>query len=361
MTDETFLETVKQALKNSEDPELDSKIGAIFIKGATCNSNCKYCFIDAPEHKNDICQINSEAIANTLKPFKKESGYIEIFGGEPLFGPNKDTFIQTVNLVNDYVPNAKIHITTNAILLNDWWADYFREHNLYVNISHDGPGQKYRGLNYFESTKHVKVIQKLMEIGHLLEISTTVHKYNCSFPDIYNFFQEVKNKTGIKPKAYRYSMVGPNTHGIIPFDWDYMDKSLINYVQDNFKYLLESAIPGSNIYYSSRMIEHLFTVLEYIIHPKVKDHIDYCLDEDTFGIDTLGHYRCFRKAFFETPKEKLKKDHDSKCLKCKYIAKCIVAECPAITLSDELCKTIQNRIDTIEFAIKGVLQIWQNL
>lgn len=355
-----IVDHILQHSKKIENTEEANK-GTIILDGSTCNASCAYCFINACKYEAKKPSIDSQAIRKVLKEAGDKTEQIQIWAGEPLF--NKKELLQIIDIINSELPKTKIGLNTNGFLLSDWWADYFKDHNIYVNISHDGPGQKYRGFDFLESDSHVKAIKKMVEYGNLQNIETVIHKYNCSFPDIYSFFKKMRDEKGIIPKDYDHLLVGPDLNCKTKFDFDYMDPKLIKYVYDNLFFLLkEGAQENYNNIYNG-MSSQLISSLYNYINPKIGDTKSLLCNEFSdgrFSIDTLGRMRCIRGFFNRDEDKKIKENHIKSCIKCDKIAMCPLSKCTAININDSLCKGIKNRIYTLEYVFNEVLNIWQN-
>ena len=335
--------------------------GTIILDGSACNASCAYCFINACKYEARKPSIDSQAIRGVLRETGDRTERVTIWAGEPLY--NKEELLQIVDIVNSELPETKIELNTNGFLLSDWWADYFKDHNIYVNISHDGPGQKYRGTDFLESESHIKAIRKMVESGNLQNIETVIHKYNCSFPDIYSFFKKARDEKGIIPKDYDHLLVSPDLNCKIKLDFDYMDPKLIKYAYDNLFFLLkEGSQENYNTIYSG-MSNQLISALYNYINPKAEDIEDLLCKEFSdgrFSIDTLGRTRCIRGFFNRDEDKKIKENHINSCSKCDKIAMCPLSMCTAINVNESLCKRIKDRICTLEYVFNEVLSIWQN-
>ena len=116
--------------------------------GAVCNLDCSYCFFLSkemlyPGSRFRMAEDLLEAYVRQL--IEAHAGAPEVAvawqGGEPtLMG--LDFFRRSVELVDEYLQpgqRAAYTIQTNATLLDDEWASFFKEHDFLVGISIDGP------------------------------------------------------------------------------------------------------------------------------------------------------------------------------------------------------------------------------
>lgn len=120
-----------------------------------CNFRCKYCLYgdSYKARKNlDNSEIKLETAYKGLDFYFKHSSNIQkknvtFYGGEPLI--NKTRLFKIIKYARDfYSPeNLKINLTTNGLLIDREFIDFFNKNKIYVNISLDGPKQihdKYR-------------------------------------------------------------------------------------------------------------------------------------------------------------------------------------------------------------------------
>jgi uncharacterized protein len=125
---------------------------------ARCNIKCTYCywFRDAmvyekpavltPEAEDAFCRRLEEHIREFELPF-----FLLVFhGGEPLLFPKRrfDSFLKKLRGIEQRTGcQIKRGVTTNAILIDEEWIELFREHDVSVTVSLDGPADindKYR-------------------------------------------------------------------------------------------------------------------------------------------------------------------------------------------------------------------------
>jgi uncharacterized protein len=115
--------------------------------GSPCNIDCTYCFFLSKEalYPNDK-QRMSEATLETyirqlLESHRAPQVTVAWQGGEPtLMG--LEFFKHSIELVEKYRrPGQTVQHTfqTNGILLDDDWCAFFKEHNVLVGLSVDGP------------------------------------------------------------------------------------------------------------------------------------------------------------------------------------------------------------------------------
>lgn len=173
--------------------------------GSLCNLACKYCYYTEKRklYPHEPSQIISDDI---LERFTKQ--YIEMqptpsvlftwHGGETLMRPQ--SFYQyAIDLQKKYGQGRFIDncIQTNATLITDSWAKFFRDNNFLVGVSIDGPKDfhdKYRktraGGPSWKQVMHG--IQLLNQYGVAWNALAAVNDINGDAPiDFYHFFKEI--------------------------------------------------------------------------------------------------------------------------------------------------------------------------
>lgn len=351
-----FLDITNEIISKSSHSDKFKKIDCvILVTGAKCNFSCNYCFINSCKYESNPKLINFESLAQALSIFKiKDSLAISIWAGEPLY--NKKELINLCNFINKELPQAKISINTNGSLLNDWWADFFNDHKIYINVSHDGPGQKYRGFDFLESDSHIKALQKVQTYGKLNTVNTVIHKYNSSFEELYTFFMKMQDRTGINPTDYNFAFVLPDLNGHIAYNFDFMDNALIEYVYKNIAFLLKNGLNQNYNNIFPGMHQEILGFLKRMIFKQYK----VCTPE-AFMLDSCGQKVCTRSFFNKEKDFSIRENHLNRCLTCEKNILCPLASCQAIAISDETCNKIKNEILVIESILNNILENYETL
>ena len=157
-----------------------------------CNYNCNFCRY-ANHRRNDhgISEEIVNKIINESINFNINNGVNKInvvfHGGEPLlFG--KDRFLsvlqETSKAASDRNVDIEYFLQTNASLITAEWSDLFKEYNIDVGISLDGPvGLNEHGSEYGEMTieRTIQTYHSLREKGvrcGILSVITNKHLEN---------------------------------------------------------------------------------------------------------------------------------------------------------------------------------------
>jgi uncharacterized protein len=128
-------------------PDGGVPLRTVLIKpaGDACNLACKYCYETDRRNKTGKKLMTIELldrILDNLLPFVTPPFSVGVHGGEPLLASRSllqhlvDRFRREENL------NATLSIQTNAVLIDEGWAQFFRNNRIGVGISLDGPDAK---------------------------------------------------------------------------------------------------------------------------------------------------------------------------------------------------------------------------
>lgn len=109
-----------------------------------CNLQCKYCYVEKSSMRSSSMsgKVAHEAVDFIFGHDDLESVGIAFYGGEPLL--NFPVIRSTIELASRKaeqrgIPPVKYHITTNGTLLTDDIIDFFRDYQINVMVSIDGP------------------------------------------------------------------------------------------------------------------------------------------------------------------------------------------------------------------------------
>ena len=173
-------------------------------RGAICNLDCSYCFFLTKEmlYPNSNFRMSDETlesyIKQTIEGHQTPEVMISWQGGEPtLMG--LDFFRKALEFEKKYKKPGQIiqhTIQTNGTLLNDEWAQFFKENNYLVGISLDGPRHLHDvnrvdkgGASTFDRV--VRGVEFLKKNGAEFNILCTVNSTNEDHgADVYRFFRD---------------------------------------------------------------------------------------------------------------------------------------------------------------------------
>lgn len=172
--------------------------------GAACNLDCTYCFFLSKEllYDHGSQMMSPETLENYIKTYLEShaDGDVTLVwqGGEPTLR-GLDFFRLAVELGRKYArPQQNVFhaMQTNATLLNDEWAAFFKENNFLLGVSIDGPQDIHdafrvnkAGRGSFEQV--VRGWRFLEKHGVERNILCTVHAANEERgAEVYRFFRD---------------------------------------------------------------------------------------------------------------------------------------------------------------------------
>jgi uncharacterized protein len=181
--------------------------------GAACNLGCSYCYFLSKEnlHPDDSPLMSDAVLENYIRQLMVSSPgpQVEVSwqGGEPMLR-GLPFFRRAVALAEQYrQPHQRVQhtIQTNATLVDDEWAAFFRQHGFLVGVSIDGPRalhDAYRvdkhGRGSFDDV--LRGWRCLQQHGVDLNVLCTIHAANAGHPlAVYRFFRDELDARFIQP------------------------------------------------------------------------------------------------------------------------------------------------------------------
>ena len=169
-----------------------------------CNLNCDYCYLPNRDLKKQLSLDLIEPVFKTIftSPFVGEFIDICWHAGEPLAVPISfyEAVFKKIEIANHKYSSQPIpiyqSIQTNGILINQAWCDFFKQYNISVGVSIDGPAflhdthrQTRTGLGSHDSVmRGIRYLQK-NEID--FNIIAVITQESLEYADeIFNFFWE---------------------------------------------------------------------------------------------------------------------------------------------------------------------------
>jgi len=154
--------------------------------GLSCNYSCGYCsqrympFDEADNLKDSSMLLEKLKTLNLTAETQ-----VQLWGGEPLVYWKS---------IKHFVPKLRemgcrnIQMTTNGSLLNQEKVDWAIANQVFITVSHDGPGQKTRAEeDILDNPKIVDCIKQLMA-KDLFSFNPTIYKQNQSRVAIFDYF-----------------------------------------------------------------------------------------------------------------------------------------------------------------------------
>ncbi|MFA4996164.1 MAG: radical SAM protein [Patescibacteria group bacterium] len=153
-----------------------------------CNLNCPHCLVRSNPASNDLKTNEALEVVSIISQIGLKK--LSFSGGEPLLRSDlKDIIRHAQNL------GLKCSITTNGLLLNSDWLDFFADNkDLRLRISLDGPKdihENFRGTNSFDKV-YTKIAQAINK-GVKIEINTVLTpKLINILPDFLNLLDNLR-------------------------------------------------------------------------------------------------------------------------------------------------------------------------
>ena len=175
--------------------------------GSLCNLDCNYCYyLDKSEIYGGVePRMSAEMLETVIREYIQSNDVPEVqfnwHGGEPLV-LGLDFYRKAVELERKYADGKTIHNTlqTNGILINNRWADFFRENDFLIGISIDGPEDihdKYRkDKGGFPTFRRVmEAIRLLHSAGVEFNTMSTVNKMSEGRgAEVYQFLKSIGSR-----------------------------------------------------------------------------------------------------------------------------------------------------------------------
>ena len=340
--------------------------------GSLCNLGCSYCYyLDKVSLFDEHSPLQLDLLEKVIKEYIElndgEQIVFDWHGGEPLL-LGLDYFKKIVNLQNKYRRDKHIYntIQTNATLLDDDFAIFFKENNFLVGVSIDGPQdihdrfRKDKGRNptFLKVMRGVELLHRYaVDFNTLTTISKAgegrgleVYQFLKNIGSRYMQFMpvlEYVNKTSENitfPDDDNSSLaewsVNPMEYG--KFMCDIFDYWVKNDVGSYFVNLFDSTLanycgmnPGTCVYSetcgANAVIEHNGDVYpcDHFVYPKYKiGNVNEMSLEEIVSSEKNTSFGINKRNMLP-----------QKCLKCKYYFVCH-GECPKHRFS----KTERNEI-----------------
>ena len=164
-----------------------------------CNLKCTYCFYNDVASKRSVQNLNTMShktletlVANAINQAKSQASFA-FQGGEPTLA-GLDFFKQVIFTQRKYnKKKLKIYnsIQTNGILIDNEWAEFFKENNFLVGISLDGYKEVHelnRGSSFNKVMKAITLLNKFNVAYNILSVVTSTSAKHIG--KIYSFFKK---------------------------------------------------------------------------------------------------------------------------------------------------------------------------
>lgn len=328
--------------------------------GSVCNLNCNYCYyLDKAKMYSDNSVMSLDLIEKIIKEYiqinDNEQIVFDWHGGEPLL-LGLDYFKKIVELQNRFKANKQIFntIQTNATLLNDDFAQFFKDNNFLVGVSIDGPQDihdKYRKDKGKQPTflKVIRGIEILYRRGVDFNTLTTISKAGEGRGlEVYMFMKSICSRFMQFMPVLEYvnplskNIVPPDEDEKIPTSWSVDSLEYGKFMCDIFDYwvkhdvgnyfvnLFDSTLanycglnPGTCVYSetcgANAVVEHNGDVYpcDHFVYEKYKlGNLNDSSLQEIMSSENITRFGINKRNSLPV-----------KCLKCKYFNACH-GECP---------------------------------
>lgn len=316
-----------------------------------CPANCSYCW----SSETTSLVMNQETmtdIVEWLKDFKNEPTTFTFHGGEPLLAGH-EFYKHALNEISTKLDHLypAYAIQTNLWKMDDEYAEIFKQYNIPIGSSLDGPksmNDKQRGIGYYEKTLEGYEIAK----KHGLRVSfiSTFTNYSIQYKEeIFEFFKENGYNMKLHPALPSIKSHKSDNFALEPEDYG----QLLLYLLDQYLDLADQ-IELKNL---DHLCKAVFTKRGYVC-----TYVD-CMGS-TFAVGPDGKiYPCYRfvdmpeyeighvkdkptyQQLMQSKAEKLLLEYkdfvDEDCKECKHIDYCR-GGCPynALTITDHKVKSV---------------------
>ena len=162
--------------------------------GVKCNIQCQYCYQNPQRDAGNVS--HSYSLDKMKAAIEKEGGKFSLFGGEALLVPERDLEELWSWGFQKYGSNS---IQTNGTLINDNHIRMFKQYEVGVGISIDGPGElnDVRWVGSLERTRKAtakteSAIERLCQEGIPPSLIVTLHRCNATkdkLPVMHDWFR----------------------------------------------------------------------------------------------------------------------------------------------------------------------------
>ena len=173
--------------------------------GSVCNLNCSYCYYLEKEKlypNRKKMQMSHELLEKYTEAYINSHTVPELLftwhGGETLLA-GISFYRKALALQKKYGRGRQIDnsLQTNGVLLNDEWCRFFKDNNMLIGISIDGPEHCHdmyrKNLGGHGTFKQVmRGIELLQKHEVEFNVLSVINDYNAQYPlEVYRFFKEI--------------------------------------------------------------------------------------------------------------------------------------------------------------------------
>jgi uncharacterized protein len=304
-----------------------------------CNLKCEYCY----QANIRQSEINSKYDLNAmLKTADRFNENFTIYGGEPLLIPIKDLEVLWEHGFKKYKQNG---LQTNGTLINDKHFEMFKQYNVHVGFSIDGPDSL--NIPRGSSDRSIANLYRCLAEKIPCSLITVLHRFNCN-SDLIIWFSELDDR-GLRNVNIHYlendnanHLVISQKNQILFMGWVYEAAQRFKTLEfDNFTNMIKRLYTGAGGVCSWNQCDPYNTSAVQGIGPFGELH--NCGRTNQDGVDFIkpaDTYPMRAEALRNTPQE------NGGCKDCKYFYACS-GYCPGTGINHDWrnrtvhCETIK--------------------
>lgn len=269
---EIFIEKVASEIRSYKDNLFEGPSLHIFVLTTQCNQRCVYCQASV---KEDGHMMNKETAKRAVDiAMQSPSNYLsfEFQGGEPLLNYEVMQFIVEYTESINKDKNIQFNLVSNLSLLTEEMIIFFKEHQVSISTSIDGPKDLHMKNRPFRDEKSLDDITKNIEairknsIQNIGAIQTTTRQSFEYYKEIVDQYIECgMNNIFVRPLT---------PLGFAQKSWEkigYTPEEFIAFYKDVFDYIMQLALQGIDI-----MEGHAMIFLRKILGHKTGNYTELC-------------------------------------------------------------------------------------
>lgn len=157
--------------------------------GLGCNYACSYCS-QGGQVEDKSSAADAHSFLAGLGDWLTEAPHkIEFWGGEPMLYWHKLEVLAPA--LRSRFPNARMSVVTNGTLLTYQRALWLRDLGFSVAVSHDGPGQRLRGIDPFDDPEWAGMIRAVFKLfGESICFNSVITPLNFDLMETVLWFED---------------------------------------------------------------------------------------------------------------------------------------------------------------------------
>lgn len=260
------------------------------IVGRDCNFRCKYCDQMDGNYKwkdLDTSEENLEKLLYKLYSISKDKKQINFvfWGGEPMI--YWDAIVTLTNKIQHIFKdkNIRLGIVTNGSLFTEENTDFIIKNNIFITISHDGPGQGMRSADPFKDPESMRLIRKLFDnIENNIYLNPVFSKENYSHKKVNEYFYSIFHKYVKLGELAPVQVVNAKI-----YDQKIPEDKLLVYAKETYQYLLELLSNKCTTQYD-QVFENISKFIYAVFSDRETEYDHTCpaTNKNTYTIDLSG-------------------------------------------------------------------------